>query len=340
MKGICCSILLMGIGGTALRAEQSAAGEVENLREYRVAAAPLNRLRYLYIERAQLKINQPANTMHFKLKGRFALSDNSDGIFPGSENTSIYLGKVGITIPPRKLVAGNNSVLGFSGVLSAGRSLIKVKSKIKPYVSANASRHFRFEIQAADVPIPQDNQHWPHDIRFKIGNDEGTARIVWQGQLVYDRKNQSLPGDYQPPSEPLPIPIPEPGSAPIPAEDASDDSIVEEDASGNDGLGEEAPDGISIPEDDETSTSEETPIIRFQDLYDTIFQKKCNQCHNWTYQNVMSARVVAPGQPWRSKLFNLVYRDKMPPTNQKLTQSEKKMIFDWIASGTPSESSD
>jgi len=83
-----------------------------------------------------------------------------------------------------------------------------------------------------------------------------------------------------------------------------------------------------------------------------VFRAKCNQCHGshlakpkGKFGYILdlgrlagNPKIVVPGKPGESTLWELVSGDEMPPEDAKagpLTAEEKDLIHDWIAAGAP-----
>jgi mono/diheme cytochrome c family protein len=90
-----------------------------------------------------------------------------------------------------------------------------------------------------------------------------------------------------------------------------------------------------------------TSMITFSKHMRPIFEAKCISCHGGGKQRGgLDMRSVAsllrggdsgsslkPGVPDRSLLVETVNTNRMPPTPNKLTQAERKMLREWIAGG-------
>jgi mono/diheme cytochrome c family protein len=78
-----------------------------------------------------------------------------------------------------------------------------------------------------------------------------------------------------------------------------------------------------------------------------IFQRKCISCHGGgkikggldlrTVPAILaggeSGSSIKPGDPARSLLWESIATNKMPPSRNKLTEAERKIVQDWIAGG-------
>jgi hypothetical protein len=85
----------------------------------------------------------------------------------------------------------------------------------------------------------------------------------------------------------------------------------------------------------------------FSSIHDNILQPKCVGCHKGanaahgldltTYEKLMAGhrhgKVVVPGNPLRSELYEVVAEGKMPKNAPDLSHQEIQAIFDWIKSG-------
>ena len=85
-----------------------------------------------------------------------------------------------------------------------------------------------------------------------------------------------------------------------------------------------------------------------------VFQANCVGCHGAaprqkeldlsSWQGVIkgseSGLVIVPGQPEKSRLYELVSKGAMPPGNSRLDQGEIEMIRGWIEAGAPSPAGD
>src|SRR3954452_2598574 len=98
------------------------------------------------------------------------------------------------------------------------------------------------------------------------------------------------------------------------------------------------------------SAAPEDKKVTFADQVATIFQQRCNSCHNGDKQKgglslesfgaAMkgggSGAVIEPGDPDNSRLFALVSHSeepKMPPNSPKIPDAELAVIKAWIAGG-------
>jgi mono/diheme cytochrome c family protein len=85
----------------------------------------------------------------------------------------------------------------------------------------------------------------------------------------------------------------------------------------------------------------------FTSIRADIFESKCLTCHSAgghaaevpldTLSDVLADKIVTPGNPSTSTLYNLVANKKMPPqgTTAPLTDQEIQVISEWIQQGTP-----
>jgi hypothetical protein len=87
--------------------------------------------------------------------------------------------------------------------------------------------------------------------------------------------------------------------------------------------------------------------VTFEKHIRPIFEAKCLSCHGSTKKRGgLDMRTVAamlrggdagpsivPGSPERSLLWETIVTKKMPPTPNKLSQSESKLVQEWIAGG-------
>jgi len=83
----------------------------------------------------------------------------------------------------------------------------------------------------------------------------------------------------------------------------------------------------------------------FAQVREQIFKPNCFGCHSGpkaaqgidlsNYSELMKfdVGVVAPGEPLNSTLYLNVQSGRMPPSGSRLTDSEIKLIFDWIQGG-------
>jgi len=89
------------------------------------------------------------------------------------------------------------------------------------------------------------------------------------------------------------------------------------------------------------------PAVTFEKHILPIFEAKCLSCHGANKKRGgLDMRTVAamlrgsdsgpslvPGSPERSLLYETIVTKKMPPTPNKLSQSESKLVQEWIAGG-------
>lgn len=83
----------------------------------------------------------------------------------------------------------------------------------------------------------------------------------------------------------------------------------------------------------------------FTEVREQIFKPNCFGCHSgpmaaqgidlFNYSKLMKSDVgvVEPGEPLNSTLYLNVQSGRMPPSGSRLTDSEIKLIFDWIQGG-------
>jgi len=85
----------------------------------------------------------------------------------------------------------------------------------------------------------------------------------------------------------------------------------------------------------ETRYTKSGTEVTYTKLKDEVFQM-CLYCHasrfpNQTVYNQV-IKVVVPGEPQKSKLFDMVHSGKMPKGG-RLAPEQKQMIYNWIRSG-------
>ena len=65
--------------------------------------------------------------------------------------------------------------------------------------------------------------------------------------------------------------------------------------------------------------------------------KICMYCHPNSKANMFSydgiRKLVVPGNPEQSLLYNKVYRGEMPPGSMHLKKADLQVIYDWIKQG-------
>ncbi len=66
-----------------------------------------------------------------------------------------------------------------------------------------------------------------------------------------------------------------------------------------------------------------------------IIDAKCVTCHAFTHANLISSGNVMPGSPDSSEFFTRVASDNMPRGGSPLTNTQKRLIRDWILNGAP-----
>jgi rhodanese-related sulfurtransferase len=75
----------------------------------------------------------------------------------------------------------------------------------------------------------------------------------------------------------------------------------------------------------------------FGDVQEIINSFSCTNCHGWAsnYDGIMS-KIIA-GKPEDSILYLKVKDESMPPKDNKLSDSQKQIIYNWISHGAKSE---
>jgi mono/diheme cytochrome c family protein len=68
-----------------------------------------------------------------------------------------------------------------------------------------------------------------------------------------------------------------------------------------------------------------------------LFAANCGACHDWagSYDSLIGSKRLVPGKPEASVAWQLISTGQMPPSGPGLTESEKRLIGDWIAAGSP-----
>jgi hypothetical protein len=163
----------------------------------------------------------------------------------------------------------------------------------------------------------------------------GIGGILDKLQALLARKKSAVTVVAEAPNEP---PAPEAGE---PKKPAAKDSGSEERPK----LPPPIPDKPPQPKKE----AEPTGVV-FEKHVLPIFEAKCMNCHNDDKRrgglNVLTAAALfkggesgpslMPGFPERSLLWQTIRTNEMPPTPNKLTPAEKKIVQDWIAGGAKS----
>lgn len=130
------------------------------------------------VNRAHVSFGRGSKLDKYDVKGRFMLSEFSNGIDPPSENVVVSVGTSSLTIP-----AGSFKTKGSRAEFKGGVDGVFVQVRIQ----AIGGRAFSYRLRARGVDLS--NSTIPMDISLKIGADSGMTAVPLSGELEFRGKD-------------------------------------------------------------------------------------------------------------------------------------------------------